>query len=157
MSEKKLKAPKKIKLYLPLAPKVGREIELAVLSSLLALKLSAETGAEIFVNNSEFGGTFQPLRGLCANLRSRWFRTPTKPSAVAVLAEIMRQWPKHSGNYSYPIKVERFSELAESKQFMLVQWNCKVHQELIEEYLALRLELLDFCIEYLRTKLGLPG
>lgn len=155
MSEKKLRAPKKIKLYLPLAPKGEREFELALLSSLLALKLSAETGAEVFVNNSKFGIKFQPLRGLCANLGDLWFRISGMPRAF--LAEIMRQWPKSSGDSSYPIKVERFSELSANTQFDTVLYAYMGNKELIEEYLALRLELLDFCIEYLRTKLGLPG
>lgn len=156
MSEKKLKAPKKIKLYLPIAPRAEREIELAVLSSLLALKLSAETGAEVFVNNSKFGIKFQPLRGLCANLGDLWCRISGMPRAF--LAEIMRQWPKYSGNCTYPIKVERFSELSADEQFWGILYNNqKFSKELIKEYLALRKELLDFCIEYLRTKLGLPG
>ena len=166
MSEKKLKtekSPKPIKLYLPAVLDSMRAYELAILSSLLALRVAAETGAEIWVNGDEARKRQLNLKyGICQNLvglceASDWdYRNV--PSTSAFLAEIMRQWPKHSGNYTYPIKVERFSELSADEQFWGILYNNqKFSKELIKEYLALRLELLDFCIEYLRTKLGLPG
>ena len=166
MSEKKLKtekSPKPIKLYLPAALDSMRTYELGMLAPLLALRLSAETGAEIWVNGDEARKRQPSLKyGICRNLaelcESADWDYRNVPSPSAHLSEIMCLWPKHSKRLTFPIKVERFSELSADEQFWGILYNNqKFSKELIKEYLALRLELLDFCIEYLRTKLGLPG
>ena len=164
MSEKKLKtekSPKPIKLYLPAALDSMRTYELGILAPLLALRVAAETGAEIWVNGDEARKRQLNLKyGICRNLaelcESADWDYRSSPSAH--LSEIMRQWPKHSKSLAFPIKVESSENLSADEQFWGIFYNNqKFSKELIKEYLALRLELLDFCIEYLRTKLGLPG
>jgi hypothetical protein len=68
-----------------------------------------------------------------------------------------QKWEKFSGSLVFPINEESFGTVSTSKQFSIVR-HSRTHSEPEyaeprKKYLALRLELLDFCIDYLKRDL----
>lgn len=75
--------------------------------------------------------------GICGNL-SHGGLAGDEPDDV--LEEAFRAWPKFSGNADYPVPSPEHGLSNEGAYLFLNLWD--------GEYGKLRLELLDFCIEY---------
>lgn len=70
-------------------------------------------------------------RGLCARVPMLWGRH-------------MLDWPKHSGDRAYPIKLKSWESDAESQYYRVFHY--QVPTKLAAQYIELRKELLDFLI-----------
>jgi len=167
MTKKTPKTPKPIELYIPTEVHSGREYNLAFLSTLLALRLSAETGADFIVNGTTTKPAFDLSKGICAGLDAvsaeitLRYRGQVDFYDIFSIDRITRKWEKFSGSTAFPINEKSFGTVLRSTQFLMVKHpKTYPEPEYIEprkKYLALRLELLDFCIDYLKKSLGFLG
>lgn len=159
------KTPKPIKLYIPTEVHSRREYDLAFLSTLLALRLSAETGADFIVNDRYSKPAFDLSKGICAGLDvlsgeiTLNYRTQVDFYDIFGISLSVHKWKKFSGSAAFPINEESFGPVPRSTQFLMVK-HAKTYPEPEyaeprKKYLALRLELLDFCIDYLKKNLGI--
>lgn len=154
------KTPKPISLYIPTAVHSDREYNLAFLSTLLALRLSAETGADFIINGIYHLEAIKISAGICINL-ARMSRKIIEAggnfSAAFCINKIASKWEKFSGNESFPINEPSFGGMSASGQFLVALdqsgYNEKEYDEPRKKYFALRLELLDFCIDCLKRDL----
>lgn len=157
------KTPKPISLYIPTEIHSHREYNLALLSALLALRLSAETGADFIVNDKYTKPAFNLSRGICAGLDVLSGEITLNYRRQEDFYDIFsnclpaQKWEKFSGSLAFPINEKSFGEVPTSRQFSIVKYlKDFLEPEYIEarkKYLALRLELLDFCIDYLKRDL----
>lgn len=157
------KTPAPIKLYIPTKVNSYREYDLAFLSTLLALRLSAETGADFIVNDIDNLEAFKISEGICANLDrvsgriTVKYRSQVNFFGVFYIYKIARKWEKFSGSESFPINEPSFGGMFPRDQFIVAgiqsDYPQKEYTEPRKKYFALRLELLDFCIDYLKTQL----
>lgn len=156
------KTPKPIKLYIPTEVHSRREYDLALLSTLLALRLSAETGAGFIINDTLTKPAFDLSRGICTGLDvvSGEIHIIIEGKKISMIVSAYlpcQKWEKFSGSLVFPINEESFGTVSTSKQFSIVRhsrtYSEPEYAEPIKKYLALRLELLDFCIDYLKRDL----
>lgn len=165
VTKKTPKVPKPIRLYIPTEVHSRTEYDLAFLSTLLALRLSAETGADFIVNDKYSKPAFDLSKGICAGLDvlsgeiTLNYRTQEDFYDIFGISLPVRKWKKFSGSTAFPINEKSFGKVSTSTQFLIVKhsrtYSEPEYTEPRKKYLALRLELLDFLIDYTKRSLDI--